>query len=109
MKKVFTAAVILIGLTMAEKTQSQVRVNVNLGFGVPVYYPPRPVIVYDDPYQRPVVIVAPRPRPVVVVRDEDDDCDYRYRGDNYYRERELPGRRVGWYKNHGHHGGRDRD
>ncbi len=117
MKKILIAAVMFVAAGLvARRAEAQVRLNVNIGIGTPAYYcpPPRPVVVYDDPCPRPVV-VAPAPvvvygrpcppRRVVVVRDR--DCDYRrdYYGREYYNRgyRENPGRHEGWYKH-----GRDR-
>jgi hypothetical protein len=109
MKKIALIVVVMTVIGIANKTEAQVRWNVNVGIGVPVA---PPVVVYNNPY--PVYPAGG----VVVVRDRDDyRCHRDYDDDRYYRRREcrdrdrddryreLPGRRNGWYKNHG----RDRD
>ncbi len=84
MKKLIIAAGLFVALGLTEHTQAQVRVNVNLGIGAPVYYPaPRPVVVYDDPYP----VCAPRAVIVVPTRRRYDYYDNWGRDDYYNKGR----------------------
>jgi hypothetical protein len=106
MKKLIIAAGLIVALGITEHTQAQVRVNVNLGIGAPVYYPaPRPVVVYDDPY----AVCAPRPVVVVPVRQRYGYYNM-YDRDRYYdRDRRYnDDRGRGHGRGHGR-GGWDRD
>lgn len=80
MKKIVMSIALIIAATaIVNKTEAQLRVNVNLGFPVytPIYH--APVVVYNEPCS------VGYGRPIVVARDE-----YRYRDyDDNYRRREM--------------------
>jgi hypothetical protein len=108
MKKIFMLMIVFTATSfIVNKAAAQVRFNVNVGLGVPVYAvppPPPPAVVYDDDYYPPTTVIVEHHSRPVVVREEHCYPAYGY-GRRYdyddYRYREYPGRRVGWYKNHG--------
>lgn len=105
MKKIFMLMVLFTTTSFfVNKAAAQVRFNVNVGLGVPVYTVPAPppAVIYDDDYYPSTTVVVEHHHRRPVVREECYHPGYgygrRYDYDNY-RYREYPGRRVGWYKN----------